>query len=108
MQKFSPLCRYDEFLDDEAKIVAGAGENGAAVQLEGAEAVEAERRIASEAFNIIGKKHALKKYDQFAFGEVPNQEPKHLRLCHNITSKPLPQYLQQGFHPKRSLQEILK
>ena len=47
------FCRYDEFLDDEAKIVPGAGENGAAVQLEGAEAIEAERRMASEAFNII-------------------------------------------------------
>ena len=34
-------------------------------------------------------------------------EAKHLRLSNNITCKPLPQYLQQGFHPKRSLQEIL-
>ena len=53
MKFFFPLCRYDEFLDDEAKIVPGAGENGAAVQLEGAEAIEAETRMASEAFNII-------------------------------------------------------
>ena len=53
IENFFPLCRYDEFLDDEAKIVPGAGENGAAVQLEGAEAIEAETRMASEAFNII-------------------------------------------------------
>ena len=35
-------------------------------------------------------------------------EAKHLSLSNNITCKPLPQYLQQGFHPKRSLQEILQ
>ena len=38
----------------------------------------------------------------------PFQEAKHLRLSNNITCKPLPQYLQQGFHPKRLLQEILQ
>ena len=35
-------------------------------------------------------------------------EAKHLHLSNNITCKTLPQYLQQGFHPKRSLQEILQ
>ena len=34
-------------------------------------------------------------------------EAKHLHLSNNITCKPLPQYLQQGFPSKRSLQEIL-
>ena len=45
--------RYDEFLEDEAKIVPGAGENGAPVQLEGSEKIEADQRMATEAFNII-------------------------------------------------------
>ena len=45
--------RYDEFLEDEAKIVPGAGENGVPVHLQGAEKAEADKRMASEAFNII-------------------------------------------------------
>ena len=47
------FSRYDEFLEDEAKIVPGAGENGAPVQLEGSEKIEADQRMATEAFNII-------------------------------------------------------
>ena len=35
------------------------------------------------------------------------QEAKHLPLCYNITCNELPQYLWQGIHPNRTLQEIL-
>ena len=57
----------------------------------------------------------FEEFDEFEAGPLdfiingcPNLEAKHLRLSNNITCKPLPQYLQQGFHPKRSLQEILQ
>ena len=35
-----------------------------------------------------------------------NFEPKHLRICNNITCKQLPQYHWQGIPPNRLLQEI--
>ena len=41
------------------------------------------------------------------FGKFPLIEAKHLRLCYNITCNSLPQYLWQGLHPNRMLQEIL-
>ena len=35
-----------------------------------------------------------------------HQEPKHLRICNNITNKQLPQYHPKGIHPNRLLPEI--
>ena len=39
--------------------------------------------------------------------QMKHQEAKHLHLCYNITCNELPQYLWQGIHPNRMLQEIL-
>ena len=45
--------RYDEFKADDDKVVIGAGENGAPVQLYGQEKIVAEKLMSTEAFNII-------------------------------------------------------
>lgn len=44
---------FDEFAIEESKVVAGLGENGAPVHLEGSEAEEADRLMKTEAFNIV-------------------------------------------------------
>ena len=44
---------YDEFIEDDLKVVPGLGEMGAPVHLEGAEEVRAQLVMKKEAFNIV-------------------------------------------------------
>ena len=50
--------------------------------------------------------YTFRYLESFTKFDMLHLEAKHLHLCYNNTCNALPQYLWQGIHPNRTLQEI--